>query len=72
MKIYANGQFKIMRIKRGFTVVALAKAVGLTKQAIGQIERRANGVSPEKSVEILRVLGLDFDDVFELVEREVI
>lgn len=69
MKVFAKENFKEMRIKKGFSIVSLAEIVGMTKQAIGQIERRSNGVSPEKSQEILKVLELDFDDIFELVDR---
>jgi transcriptional regulator with XRE-family HTH domain len=69
MKVFAKENFREIRIKKGFSIVLLAEVVGMTKQAIGQIERRLNGVSPEKSQEILKTLGVEFDDVFELVDR---
>ncbi|AHJ88641.1 hypothetical protein GBK2_43 [Geobacillus phage GBK2] len=71
MKVYAKENFREIRIKKGFTTASLGRAVGLTKQAIGQIERRENGVSPENCLKIAEALGVDFDDVFELVERGV-
>lgn len=69
MKVLAKESFREIRIKKGFSIVLLAEVVGMTKQAIGQIERRLNGVSPEKSQEILKTLGVEFDEVFELVDR---
>jgi transcriptional regulator with XRE-family HTH domain len=69
MKVFAKENFREIRIRKGFSIVLLAEIVGMTKQAIGQIERRLNGVSPEKSQEILKALGVEFDEVFELVDR---
>ena len=69
MKVFANKNFKTTRIKSGFSLSGLAEATEITKQAMGQIERRCNGVSPENAHRIVRLLGVEFDDVFELIER---
>lgn len=69
MRIFVKPNLKATRLKKGYSLSTFAEAVGLTKQMIAQIERRANGISPEKSQEVLKVLGVEFDDVFELVER---
>jgi len=69
MKVYAKKNFKETRIKKGFNTVGLSKEINLTKQMIAQVERRANGISPEKAVLIATVLNVGFDEIFELVER---
>lgn len=69
MKVHANEKFREIRIKEGFTIGDLAEVVGMTKQAIGQIERGLNGVSPKKAKKIIDVLDVEFDDIFKLVDR---
>jgi DNA-binding XRE family transcriptional regulator len=70
MKIFANDNFKMQRIINGFTIVDLAAEVGVTKQALGQLERGANGVSPANALKITKALGVEFHDVFKFVERK--
>lgn len=70
MKIYATDNFRKTRIKKGFSLVALAEKAELSKQAIGQVERRANGISPAKAIKVIELLQTDFDNIFELVERD--
>jgi transcriptional regulator with XRE-family HTH domain len=69
LKIYAKMNFREVRIKKGFTIVSLSEAIGVTKQTIGQVERRVNGIGPKKATEIANILGVSFDEIFELVER---
>lgn len=69
MRVFAKDSFRTTRIKKGFTIVSLGKEIGLSKQMIGQIERKVNGVGPEKAKQIIDAFGVEFDDVFELVER---
>jgi DNA-binding XRE family transcriptional regulator len=70
MKVFAKKCFREIRIKKGFTTVSLGNAIGTTKQMVGQFEKRLNGVGPDKAKKIIDVLEVEFDDVFELVERE--
>lgn len=70
MKVFAKENFKSIRIKNGFSLVDLSRESGLTKQAIGQIERRSNGVSPKSAKVLTGLLNVDFDEIFELVERK--
>jgi transcriptional regulator with XRE-family HTH domain len=70
MRVVAKDIFREIRIKKGFTIVSLAAAVGTTKQTIGQIERGINGVGPENAKKIAEVLEVEFDEVFDLVKRE--
>lgn len=67
MKVMAKSNLRITRIKKGFSTVTLAEKVGLSKQAIGQLERGNNGISPENAQRILEVLDVSFDDVFVIV-----
>lgn len=69
MKIIAKDDFRAIRLKKGFTIVGLSEAVGTTKQTIGQVERQINGIGPEKAAKIAEVLGVGFDEIFQLIER---
>jgi DNA-binding XRE family transcriptional regulator len=68
VKVYAKETLRAARIKQGHTIVSLAKAIGTTKQTIGQVERRVNGIGPDKAKQITIALGVKFDDIFELVD----
>lgn len=68
MKIYAKKNFKEIRMKKGYSIVGLAEKTEISKQALGQIERRINGISPENSQKIISTLNTEFDSIFELVE----
>ena len=54
----AKSNLRITRIKKGFSIVTLAEKVGVSKQAIGQLERGNNGISPENAQRILEVLDV--------------
>ena len=69
MKVFAKENFKTTRIKSGFSLSGLADTLEMSKQALGQIERRSNGVAPENARRIVELFGVEFDDVFELIER---
>lgn len=70
MKIYAQLNFAETRMKKGYSLIELSKEIGITQQGLGKFEKRLNGISPKKSQEILRLFDVDFDDIFELVERD--
>lgn len=69
MKIKAKNNLRKCRIIKGFTQVELAEKVELTPQMIGQLENGISGVNPSNAKKIVKVLNVEFDDVFELVER---
>lgn len=67
MKIFAKENLKFVRMKAGYTAVDLAKKMNVSKSTIGQIERRVNGASPAICKEITDILGVEFDEIFEIV-----
>lgn len=69
MKIYAKDTFRLSRLKGGYTIKDIAEAVGVTKQMIGQIERRENGIGPANAKKLTEVLNVEFEEIFEFVER---
>jgi DNA-binding XRE family transcriptional regulator len=69
VKVFANNKFRTTRIKSGFSIAKLAAAINISKQGLSQIERRCNGITPENARLIVDILGVQFDDIFELVER---
>jgi DNA-binding XRE family transcriptional regulator len=70
VKVIAKNTFREIRIKSGFSTVTLAEKIGTSKQNVGQIERRVNGIAPDKAKVVTELFGVSFDDIFELVERE--
>lgn len=68
MKIKANQKFKETRLKKGYTLVNLAEKIEMSKQAIGQVERGINGISPTNSTKVLAALNVEFDEIFEIKE----
>jgi len=69
VKVIAKNTFREIRIKSGFSTVTLAEKIGTSKQNVGQIERRVNGIAAEKAKMVTELFGVSFDDIFELVER---
>ncbi len=55
------------RVKGGYTATDIANFIGLTKQAIYNIENGANSPSPKTAKAMCDVLGKEFDDLFEIV-----
>jgi DNA-binding XRE family transcriptional regulator len=70
MKIFAKGTLKLNRIMSGFTIVQLAEKVDMSAQALGQVERLKNGISPENAKKVCEVLEKEFDEVFMFVKRK--
>lgn len=70
MRIFVNDNFKPTRIKNGFSIIGLSKEIGITKQSLGQIERRVNGISPGNSKKILELFKVEFDDIFTIVDSK--
>lgn len=66
MKVMAKKSLRITRIKAGFTLEMLADKAGMTRQAISQVERKINGIMPDKAIVICNALQVEFDQVFEL------
>lgn len=69
MKIYAKKGFREKRLLRGHTLVSLGLAADASKQTMGQVERRVNGIGPEKAKKVAQALHVEFEEIFEFVER---
>lgn len=69
VKVYARPSFRELRIKKGFSIIMLAHKLNISRQMIAQVERRANGISPDKAKKICELLEVEFDEIFQLVER---
>jgi transcriptional regulator with XRE-family HTH domain len=66
MRIWAKPQLKILRAKRGFTAKALAEELGLSRQWWTEVENRRKSTSPETAQHACRLLGAEFDELFEI------
>jgi len=56
------------RIEQGFTVSEFARRVGVSPAQIYLIEARKAGASDKSAGEICRVLGMSFDELFDIFE----
>lgn len=70
MKVVAKKELRVARIKKGLTAYQMADHTGLTHTGYRQMERRVNGISPAKAKTVCEVLNLDFEKLFELVDRK--
>lgn len=54
------------RIRKGFGCPKLAAEVGISRQAMKDIEKGRFNPKPETAQKIVDVLGIKFDDVFSI------
>jgi len=66
MRIWARPALKILRAKRGYTAKALAEELGLTRQWWTEVENRRRSTSPQTAQNVCRLLGAEFDELFEI------
>jgi len=66
MHIWAKPKLKILRAKRGYTAKALAEQLGLTRQWWTEVENRLRSTSPQTAQNVCKILGADFDELFEI------
>lgn len=73
MKVYAKEHALVQaRFRKGVSVLELASRLGVSRQAIYNIEKRRNGISPALCTEIVKVLGVEFDEVFTFEEKDTV
>lgn len=58
------------RIKKGMSISALSMASGLSVSSIWKIENEFSRPSPSSAKKICNALGVEFDTIFEIVEKE--
>ena len=61
-------QIKLYRVKLNLTQEALAKAVGVSRQAINAIETGKFSPSLETAFRLSRLFGVTIEEIFELVD----
>jgi DNA-binding XRE family transcriptional regulator len=66
MRIWAKPQVKILRAKKGYTGKAFAEALGLSWQWWYEVENRRKPTSPQTTQNVCRLLGKEFDELFEI------
>lgn len=62
-------QVKLYRVKLNLTQEALARAVGVSRQAINAIETGKFSPSLETAFRISKLFGVAIEEVFELVDE---
>jgi transcriptional regulator with XRE-family HTH domain len=58
------------RIKKGFSQRELARQTGLSSSFLIQFENGKRNIGPEAASKICQVLGVEFEEIFEVVVRE--
>jgi putative transcriptional regulator len=62
-------QVKLYRVKLNFTQEALARAVGVSRQAINAIETGKFSPSLETAFLLSKLFGVAIEEIFELVDE---
>jgi transcriptional regulator with XRE-family HTH domain len=69
-RVLAKPKLRIERISRGYTLEQFSKMIGYSAAGYGKTELGRNGITPRGVGAILKVLDMEFDDLFEFVEVE--
>ena len=54
-----------LRLKQGMSLNALAKATGLSKSVVSEIETHKKNIRPSESEKIAKVLGVQPNDLYK-------
>jgi len=69
-KIISKSNFKPIRIKSGKSQNELAKLTGTTVGTISRLENQLSGTSPKTAKAIATALGVEFDELFYILDHE--
>ncbi|AKQ07458.1 transcriptional regulator [Bacillus phage Pavlov] len=69
MKIFATKEMRLARMRKGYSIVDLARKAEMSRQAVGQVELMKNGVSPANAKKLADALGTTFESIFIFKER---
>lgn len=69
MKIVAKEDLQKRRLMAGMSSKKMAESADMTYQGYWRMESGRGGISPERSRLIVDALGVEFEDVFEIIER---
>jgi|GEM_PF-2243255 len=61
-----------LRMKQGETFTSLSKKAGVHYLVISRLESGANTTRPANAVRIAKALGVQFDELFEIVDKKVV
>ena len=53
----------------GFSISALSRAVGYNRSTLSHIVQGLNGISPKKAKLVTEMLGTEFSELFDIVEK---
>jgi transcriptional regulator with XRE-family HTH domain len=70
LKTMAKPRLRRERVSRGYTLEKFSEKVGYSFAGYNKAELGHNGLRPQKVEAILRVLGLEFDDLFYFDDGE--
>lgn len=59
-----------VRIKQGFSYRQLSQITSVNLASLSKIEKGARSPTPKNAKLISNALGVDFDDIFEIVKEE--
>lgn len=68
--IKANGRFRMARIQHGLSIRGLADKAGVNPTTIHKLEKGLSSPHPNTAYKICDALGVKFDDLFELADKE--
>ena len=69
MKIVAKDNLLEVIFKNGDNISSFAKKVGVSRQSIHFLLNGRSGINPTNAKKYLEVLGVEFDEVFEIIKN---
>lgn len=63
--------FQEARLKKGLTQRALANKAGVTQSTIFSLENKKTNPTPTTAKKVCEALDVGFDEIFNIVEKEV-
>lgn len=70
MFIIAKNELREYRIKAGYSVEGLAKAMGINAATVSYIENKKRHPSPAYAQKICQALQKSFDEIFEIIDAK--
>jgi DNA-binding XRE family transcriptional regulator len=64
-------EFQEARLRKGLTQRALASKAGVTQSTVFSIENKKTTPTPTTVKKICKALEVNFDEIFNIVEKEV-
>lgn len=70
LKVFARPVLREIRLRKGLTLERFSRMAGYSAAGYCKAELRRNGLRPDKVAQIMAMLEMEFDELFEFVYEE--